>query len=918
MNKGKNKLLYYIGKVLTAVLVLSLIVVPAEQIAASPAVEGEEPVEVPFESIPDPADAKSGSGSIADSDIAVTNEMIVVYDDAGVSDTKSEKIQEQAEEALDDIEAEVTEEVAESNEQQGTVVVAEIPEEMDIEEAIEHIEADENVSFAQPNFVYSALGDAEPVEVTLQGESGDSDNVGETDTKTDAEKEETVLPGTESDSAGTGNVESEESVTEDQEENVEPAKGEAEGTETEDMEAADTGNADAEVEEAGLEAQTITNDYIYNWKRESNYLNATKTFEAWNLSKSQKRVTVAVLDSGCRLDHEDLQNNILKSYAYDAYYDRPLTVSSAPNGGDSKGHGTHVCGLIAAEANNGVGIAGTSYNANILPVKIFDNYGGGATTATFMKGMEYCRQLIEDGKVTNLHVINMSVGYYSDGTKRSVDVLLENMIQIMADYYDVLCVSSGGNGDNLRTPYVEPMYPSDFENCLSVTALDDDNYNCQWSDYNQSKDISAPGAGIVSTYHWSRNSYVCLDGTSMAAPIVSGICALLWAKNPSLQVDDVVEAIEITADSASIQWRENAVDTARKANTGSHGAINAAAAVDYVSNKKVEYGGQSIDNAKVTGINTSYEYTGGKIRPVPTVTLSGIKLKRNSDYRVSYSNNINTGTATVMIEGIGKYDGTIVKSFTIGVKNIAKCAVSLSGTSFAYTGGAINPSVTVRVSSQNSVKLRNGVDYTVTYTNNVEPGTAKVTIKAKGNNYTGSIVKSYKITKANVSKLASSLSASVYIYNKKAKKPSVKVKNGRLTLAKGKDYVVSYSQNIKVGKATVKITGKGKHYTGTVRKTFNIIPKGTSLLKFTRKSKGFKVKWKKQTVQTTGYQIQYSTSKKFKPAKTKTIKKSKTTSATISKLKKKKVYYVRIRTYKKVGGKNYFSGWSKVKKVKTK
>ena len=121
-----------------------------------------------------------------------------------------------------------------------------------------------------------------------------------------------------------------------------------------------------------------------------------------------------------------------------------------------------------------------------------------------------------------------------------------------------------------------------------------------------------------------------------------------------------------------------------------------------------------------------------------------------------------------------------------------------------------------------------------------------------------------------------------------------------------------------MGTGTVTITGKGSHYTGTVKKTFKINPKGTNLSKLTKKSKGFTAKWKKQSTQTTGYQIQYSTSKTFKKAKTKTIGKVKTTKASISKLKKKKIYYVRIRTYKKVSGKNYYSGWSKIKKVKTK
>lgn len=845
----QNLIFKAVSIVLTTALCLTLAAVPEETAAASPEVL-DEPETALYESLPSPSDADSETGSIADTDIAMTDEIIVVYDDAGVSDAKSEKIQEKAEEALNDIDAEVTEEVMESNDRQGTVVVAELPGDVKIEEAIERIETDKNVSFAQPNFVYSMIGGTEPEEVS---------------------PEET----------GTIN--------------------------------------------AGLDAENVTYDDLYNQlindieePEYSNYLRDTKVYDAWDIVQTNGSVTVAVLDSGCRLNHEDLQNNILNNYAYDSYYDRPLTTSSAPNGGDSKGHGTHVCGLIAAEANNRVGIAGTSYNAKLLPVKIFDNYGGGATTATLMKGIEYCRQLIESGKIKNLKVMNLSIGYYSDGTKGSVDILLENMIDIMADYYDVLCVASGGNGDEIETPNVEPMYPSDFDNCLSVTSLDMDNFNSLWSDFNQSKNISAPGEKIISTYNRSRNSYVSLDGTSMAAPIVSGICALLWAKYPSLSTDEVMRAIEVTADSSAIKYRDDVTDQARKANTGSHGVIDAEKALNYVSDRIDEEGSTSIESAEVSGIEGFYEYTGGKIRPAPVIMMSGVRLKKNSDYVVSYSNNINAGTATVTIEGIGKYSGIIVKTFDIAVKNIAKCSIVLSATSYTYTGKAMNPAVTVSVSSRNAVKLKNGVDYTVSYSRNIEPGTASVTISAKGSNYTGSVVRNYTINKVDVSKLSVSISASAYTYNKKAKKPAVKVKNGDLTLALGKDFAVSYSKNVKVGTGTVKITGKGSHYTGTVIKSFKINPKGTSISKLTKKSKGFHVKWKKQSTQTTGYQIQYSASKKFTKAKTKTIKSTKTTSAAISKLKKKKVYYVRVRTYKKIGSKKYYSGWSKIKKVKTK
>ena len=166
------------------------------------------------------------------------------------------------------------------------------------------------------------------------------------------------------------------------------------------------------------------------------------------------------------------------------------------------------------------------------------------------------------------------------------------------------------------------------------------------------------------------------------------------------------------------------------------------------------------------------------------------------------------------------------------------------------------------------------------------------------------------------------LSKTSYIYNGKVKKPSVTVKDSKGKKISSSNYTVSYSSGRKnVGKYTVTIKFKG-NYSGTVKKTFTIKPKATTISKVTAGKKAFTVKWKKQATQTTGYQIQYSTSSKFKGAKTVTVSKNKTTSKKISKLKAKKKYYVRIRTYKtvKVNGKNtkIYSGWSKVKTVKTK
>lgn len=155
-------------------------------------------------------------------------------------------------------------------------------------------------------------------------------------------------------------------------------------------------------------------------------------------------------------------------------------------------------------------------------------------------------------------------------------------------------------------------------------------------------------------------------------------------------------------------------------------------------------------------------------------------------------------------------------------------------------------------------------------------------------------------------------------YSGKSQTQKVTVKNSMMTLNSGSEYKVSYSGNKSVGTAKIKITGIG-NYNGTITKTFKINPKGTSLKSVKKSKKSFKATWKKSSkTWTTGYQVQYSTSKKFKKAKTATVKSYKKTKVTVKKLKKRKTYYVHMRTYKTVKGKKYYSGWSKVKKVKTK
>ena len=182
--------------------------------------------------------------------------------------------------------------------------------------------------------------------------------------------------------------------------------------------------------------------------------------------------------------------------------------------------------------------------------------------------------------------------------------------------------------------------------------------------------------------------------------------------------------------------------------------------------------------------------------------------------------------------------------------------------------------------------------------------------------YTKTLQTYYKVNTIKLNKTA-------YTYNGKVQKPSVTVKDSKgKTLKNGTDYTVTYPKGMKnVGKYTVKVTLKG-NYSGSKSMTYNINPKGTSVSKVTAAKKGFKVTWKKQATQITGYQVQYSTSSKFKSAKTVTISKNKTTSKSVNKLSAKKKYYVRVRTYKtvKIGGKSVklYSVWSKAESVTTK
>lgn len=222
----------------------------------------------------------------------------------------------------------------------------------------------------------------------------------------------------------------------------------------------------------------------------------------------------------------------------------------------------------------------------------------------------------------------------------------------------------------------------------------------------------------------------------------------------------------------------------------------------------------AVTNCTVSGL-TAKTYTGKALTQSITVKYRNKTLKNGKDYTVSYQNNINAGTAYVIIKGKGSYSGTVKRSFTIKPAIIYKQCTFYKIASQYYTGSQIKPVPKIK---NGTTTLKNGTDFTLTYQNNVNKGTAKVYIKGKGN-YSGSCSLTFSITARPVSTLK--ITVPSVTYNGKAQKPAVTVKYNNYKFKNGTDYTLSYKNNTKIGTATVTVKGKGK-LSGTKSVTFKI------------------------------------------------------------------------------------------------
>lgn len=228
--------------------------------------------------------------------------------------------------------------------------------------------------------------------------------------------------------------------------------------------------------------------------------------------------------------------------------------------------------------------------------------------------------------------------------------------------------------------------------------------------------------------------------------------------------------------------------------------------------------------AKDVAFDKELTYTGNELTQTVTVTVNGKTLTVGTDYTVSDLAGTEPGSYPVTVAGTGNYTGTVTKSFEIAKADISSAEITYDAGPYGYTGKEWKPEVAV---SFNDAALTADTDYTVSYENNINAGTAKIIITGIGDHFTGSTEKTFTINSAEISGCTFAPIADV-TYNTKAHTPEVTVAISGRTLEADKDYTVSYASYINAGTATVTVTGKG-NFTGTASKTFTINKAGLTL-----------------------------------------------------------------------------------------
>lgn len=247
----------------------------------------------------------------------------------------------------------------------------------------------------------------------------------------------------------------------------------------------------------------------------------------------------------------------------------------------------------------------------------------------------------------------------------------------------------------------------------------------------------------------------------------------------------------------------------------------------YTAEKEFEVVARKLTEENVT-FGENLVYTGNELTQTVTVTVGGKELTKDTDYTVTGLTGTEPGSYPATVAGTGNYTGEVTKSFTISKAQISSAAITYDAGPYGYTGKEWKPEVAV---SFNVAALTADTDYTVSYENNINAGTAKIIITGIGDHFTGSTEKTFTINSAEISGCTFAPIADV-TYNTKAHTPEVTVAISGRTLEADKDYTVSYASNVNAGTATVTVTGKG-NFTGSANTTFTIAKADLNLSVYT-------------------------------------------------------------------------------------
>lgn len=282
--------------------------------------------------------------------------------------------------------------------------------------------------------------------------------------------------------------------------------------------------ADPAVELASLNyirhATAVPNDQYYG-EDQGAYLSTVRMPQAWDLAKSTGTLKIAVLDTGVDAGHPDLAGHLLPGY-------NVISPSRAPI--DDRGHGTMTLGIIAAAANNAIGVAGIGWNAKAMPVKVL-NADGEGTDAQIAKGIDWAVG-------AGARVINMSLG--GPGAN---DVLGASVANAVSQGV-VVVAASGNDGNDV------PSYPAAYPGVIAVGATDSAGKLTDFSSFGDHVDIAAPGVNILST--GPRNltptgflPYWYCTGTSCSTPIVAGVAALVRTRWPAFTPAQIEQRLKV-------------------------------------------------------------------------------------------------------------------------------------------------------------------------------------------------------------------------------------------------------------------------------------------------------------------------------------------------------------------------------------